>query len=166
MTIDVFDLVMKNRTGKEIELTYNEESFFDGTEEIKFVSPVHFSGQVTSSADLLILNGIVNTELELNCSRCLDKFNYPLQLIIEEKFTVSPENEDEDVSFIEGEKIDLTTVVQNSIMLTLPIQRLCKHDCKGLCLTCGSNLNKTKCNCYIEDVDPRLAKLKDFFMAD
>lgn len=166
MTIDVFDLVMKNRTRKEIELTYNEESFFDGSEEIKFVSPVQFIGQATSSADLLTLNGKINTVLELSCSRCLEKFNYPIELIIDEKFTTSPEGEDEDVSFIEGEKIDLTTVVQNNIMLNLPIQRLCKHDCKGLCLTCGSNLNKTKCNCYIEDVDPRLAKLKDFFMAE
>jgi uncharacterized protein len=37
---------------------------------------------------------------------------------------------------------------------------LCEEACKGLCLECGANLNKTQCDCAPRWEDPRLAALK------
>jgi len=37
---------------------------------------------------------------------------------------------------------------------------LCAEDCKGLCPTCGANLNETDCDCKAP-VDARWASLKD-----
>ena len=56
--------------------------------------------------------------------------------------------------------------MENNILLTLPIKRLCKEDCKGLCQQCGNNLNLSTCQCDNDDIDPRLAKLKDLFSTD
>jgi uncharacterized protein len=40
---------------------------------------------------------------------------------------------------------------------------LCSEDCKGICPQCGQDLNEGECDCEIETVDPRLAKLKEFY---
>ncbi|SUY61625.1 ribosomal protein L32 family protein [Clostridium sporogenes] len=65
---------------------------------------------------------------------------------------------------LKNEAIDVTEVIENNIIIELPIKRLCKKNCKGLCQQCGANLNFSKCKCE-KDIDPRLAKLKDFFSA-
>ena len=166
MTIDVLELITKKRIKKEIELSYDEENFFDGSEKINFLSKVNLKGDLSILDNIISLSCTLKADLELTCSRCLDKFKYPLELKIEEKFTNNPDNVDEEIFFIEGESIELTPIIQNNIMLALPIKRLCKHNCKGLCPKCGSNLNIADCGCDKLDIDPRLAQLKDFFRAD
>ena len=71
--------------------------------------------------------------------------------------------EDEQIIFVEGDSIDITEIVENSIISTLPIKRLCKNDCNGLCHQCGKNLNEDSCQCTTNDVDLRLAKLQELF---
>jgi uncharacterized protein len=46
-------------------------------------------------------------------------------------------------------------------MLSLPIKRLCDEQCKGLCQVCGADLNEGECGCVVEEIDPRLATLRD-----
>jgi len=39
---------------------------------------------------------------------------------------------------------------------------LCREDCKGLCSTCGQDLNEKDCgHSSKKEIDVRLAKLKD-----
>ena len=45
----------------------------------------------------------------------------------------------------------------------LPFAPLCGKDCKGLCQTCGENLNERTCECKNERIDPRFESLKDLF---
>jgi uncharacterized protein len=54
------------------------------------------------------------------------------------------EEEDESTDMVNNNMLDLEEVVRQSILLTLPIQPLCRPDCKGMCLTCGENLNMRK----------------------
>lgn len=170
MVIDVSDLLSKKVSKKEVHLCYEQESFFDGTEIVKFVSPVKVDGIINSLAGILNFDAKISTNLELTCSRCIEKFIYPLDIEIHEKFSVIHSNEsndiiyqDDEITSIEGDNIDITEIVENNISLVLPIKRLCKEDCKGLCQNCGTNLNVSSCTCVKEDVDPRLSKLKDLF---
>jgi uncharacterized protein len=88
-------------------------------------------------------------------------------MTIEEKFTTNDKaNKDDDLIFINSDTLDITEIIENNIILTLPIKRLCKEDCKGLCHKCGTNLNFSTCHCNDDDIDPRLAKLKDLFLTD
>src|SRR5699024_11691418 len=57
--------------------------------------------------------------------------------------------------------INLERAVINEVILALPMKSLCSSDCKGICQKCGKNLNEGKCDCEIDDIDPRLAKLKE-----
>lgn len=65
-------------------------------------------------------------------------------------------------SFYEGEEIDLAEIVREIIVLDIPIRYLCSEDCKGLCTSCGQNLNEKTCSCQIKPLDPRFAALKQF----
>ena len=85
--------------------------------------------------------------------------------VTEENYTSEKEaevrNDDLNVSIYDGEKIDLTDLVREQILLDLPTQILCREDCKGLCQKCGANLNEVNCNCAENETDPRWSALKN-----
>lgn len=167
MTIDVLDLIRKKVSKKKVHLVYEEESFYDEGEKIEFLSPIILDGELHLTGDVIDLDGRVITELSLPCSRCLVNFNHSIDILIHEIFSPNPDNKDEDeIIFVEGDTIDVTDIIKNNILLSLPVKKLCKDDCEGLCQHCGTNLNVANCDCDNEDIDPRLAKLKDLFSAD
>ena len=55
--------------------------------------------------------------------------------------------------------LDITEIVENVIISTLPIKRLCTDNCRGLCYQCGKNLNEGSCNCNTNDVDVKTGKV-------
>lgn len=73
--------------------------------------------------------------------------------------TFNLEKADEDV--FDGKTIDLDPIVREQVLLALPMNVVCREDCKGLCPVCGQNLNEKKCACETKVVDPRLAALKN-----
>jgi uncharacterized protein len=62
------------------------------------------------------------------------------------------------------ENIDVSEDVKDFAMLALPMKKLCKDDCLGLCYHCGENLNEVDCGCAKKEIDPRwepILKLKN-----
>jgi uncharacterized protein len=168
MKLDISDLLNKDNLEEDLHITLDEKSFYDGSEYIGVLNSINFSGVLKKVGDIFLLDGKVNAVLELTCSRCLDKFPYTVNININEKFTDgknTDENED-DLIFIDDSSIDVTEVIENNIILTLPIKRLCSDDCSGLCPRCGVNLNKSTCSCEKAETDIRWAKLKDMFSDD
>ncbi len=117
------------------------------------------------------VRGRFQTVLRLQCDRCLEAFNSPLnsmfylilerlpeELEAEEEHELSPE--EMGVDFIRGDEVDLTEMVKEQIFLSLPMKALCKQDCLGLCIRCGSNLNQGSCNCKVEQGHPAFQALK------
>lgn len=67
-----------------------------------------------------------------------------------------------DAEPFDGKTIDLDPIVREQVLLALPVSVLCKEECKGLCATCGQDLNVSDCgHGASKPPDPRLAKLKD-----
>jgi hypothetical protein len=60
-----------------------------------------------------------------------------------------------------GDELDLSQLAREQILLNLPEQVLCREDCKGICPTCGKDLNEGDCKCGEDEIDPRWAALKD-----
>jgi uncharacterized protein len=68
---------------------------------------------------------------------------------------------------VAGEGIyDLFPRVREALILEIPIKLLCREDCKGVCRTCGANLNSGDCGCSSEAGDPRWGALKNFLNGD
>ena len=109
-----------------------------------------------------INRGFCKNKAKVKLFEMLRYFIYPIDIDIEERFTNNPDLEDEGIMFVDGDTINITEVIENCIISTLPIKRLCKEDCKGLCPECV-NKNVENCNCIDYDVDIRLAKLRELF---
>lgn len=69
------------------------------------------------------------------------------------------ELDDADEEVFDGKTIDLDPIVREQVLLALPMNAVCREDCKGLCAQCGQNLNEKQCGCEQKVIDPRLAPL-------
>ena len=70
------------------------------------------------------------------------------------------EDDEYAVSFFEGDGIDIAPALLQALLLELPMQPLCRPDCKGLCPDCGADLNQQPCTCNHQDIDIRFSKLQ------
>ncbi|GBD87839.1 hypothetical protein BMS3Abin03_01773 [bacterium BMS3Abin03] len=57
------------------------------------------------------------------------------------------------------DKIDISSDVRDYAILAVPMKKLCRIDCKGLCYKCGKDLNEGDCDCEDEIIDERLKPL-------
>ncbi|MGG7176022.1 YceD family protein [Clostridium paraputrificum] len=161
MKIQISDLISRRERKKNISYNFVIEPFYFEGDKIKPTKEVEVLGEVTTDDEIVVMQASVKTELELRCSRCLETFIYPIDIDIEERFTNNAEiNENDEALFVKDDVLDITEIVENAIISTLPIKRLCSENCKGLCQSCGANQNKEACNCDNEDIDLRLAGLK------
>jgi len=124
----------------------------------------------------VLARAILDTKVELTCSRCLNIFGYPLMLNVEEEYFPTTDMvtgaslplPDETGGFtIDGNNIlDLTEAIRQYALVAIPMKPLCNENCAGLCPTCGRNLNQLPCDCPAEPVDPRWSELGKLVLVD
>ena len=124
--------------------------------------PVHISGTVRNTADVLMMKGAITTCLHGVCDRCAADFTrdveIPVDVVLVEEFS-NEDSEDEWVFPLEADAADLEEIVRTVFVLNMDSQLLCSPDCKGLCCRCGKNLNDGPCSCQ-KEIDPRFAALR------
>jgi uncharacterized protein len=97
------------------------------------------------------------------CRRCLRPVGGELAVDFRELFEDTPR---EGESYpLRGDHIDLAPLAREAVLCDLPLAPLCVEDCRGLCPTCGIDLNQGACNCAEAPLDPRWAAL-DVLRAD
>jgi uncharacterized protein len=139
-------------------------------EEYKVVAPVHLVLDVHKDADAYRVTGRVETRLQLECGRCLESFEIPIDSPFELRYVphiegsadAEREVEEDDLTtaYYQNDTLDLGELMHEQFVLALPMKPLCGEACKGLCPHCGTNLNKAACDCAPTWDDPRLAPLK------
>jgi uncharacterized protein len=143
-------------THYETELGLDEFRYRFGRFRISKKSPIHLT--VENAGDQkLVLNGDVQIEVQIPCARCLESVAAGLDIQLE------LETDLEKKEYIDGHNLDVDQLVHDEALLVWPERVLCKPDCKGLCSTCGQNLNDGSCDCKRTDLDPRMAKVLDIF---
>jgi uncharacterized protein len=176
-----FDLRQLGRKGsgtirdEHVERTFQPADFaasVGADEEYTVAAPVHLVMDVHKDGEAYRVTGRVQTRLRLECGRCLEPFEIPIDNAFELRYVpeVGPgaEGEEREVSeddlttaFYKEDSIDLGELMHEQFVLALPMKPLCSEACKGLCVHCGTNLNKATCDCTPEWTDPRLAALKN-----
>jgi uncharacterized protein len=132
-----------------------------------FEDPVKVQLSVTKSQDQIICRGKVTTGVKLECSRCLSSYRHSLSSDLDFVVDLTGDSagmkSDQEGYFVadpSSDHFEIDSLVRESIILSLPFKPLCSENCKGLCPTCGTDLNRSKCGCVRESVDPRWDQLK------
>lgn len=108
------------------------------------------------------LNGGCKATLKMLCDRCLDEVKKDFDVDIDELIDMSvfgsdKEDEISELDYLDEHVIDMDMLLKKELMTLVPMQILCKDDCKGLCRVCGTNLNHDTCSCDDFVPDPRLS---------
>ncbi len=111
----------------------------------------------------LLVQGALESQLGLECVRCLAPFALPVTLQLEETFRLAGTNPKPDMPYAVSDSgwLDLTPLLREQGWLSIPMKPLCSADCKGLCPQCGADLNLESCACEKVKIDPRMAALEE-----
>lgn len=154
--------------GEGFEKVYAPGALSLEDEYASLLREVRFDGRVSKKHDEVCVQGSIETAVGLLCDRCLSpvvvavKIDFKAELVAAlEAGTEARELQDADldISVYEGATINLDEIVREQILLSLPTRQLCGEDCRGLCASCGANLNANACACERQQVDPRWSAL-------
>lgn len=171
MLVNVSEVKRDEGAHERFDLHVALEPIELGGTKVVFDQPFTGRAEVWNLGDRLLMNGALDGEARLICSRCLTEYQSPVHVKFEEEFVEGttladlPEDDEAEtgrqVNLYQGDKIDLTESLRDNVLVELPMKPLCSEDCQGLCQSCGTNLNHGHCSCT-EDVtvDPRFAKLQ------
>lgn len=129
-----------------------------------FTNKIDADVEIQKFSDKYFIKVGLTTASQLTCDRCLveydQNFRTRFQLVYSKH--ASSQSSDDDYRFIDEKvvEIDLSDDIRENLLLMIPMKRLCREDCAGLCPTCGANLNDEMCPCKAEAIDPRWEKLK------
>ncbi len=159
------------RTAQErFEQVYAPEQFGQ-EQDFTVVEPISLAFDIFKDKQQFRLVGRVQTTLELPCGRCLEPFTTLVDQFFDLRYhphTLNTgegerelEEDDLTTAFYENDEIDLGHLMREQFYLSLPMKPLCRTDCQGLCVVCGTNRNRETCSCKPAWEDPRLAPLRD-----
>ncbi|MEJ5350044.1 MAG: DUF177 domain-containing protein [Melioribacteraceae bacterium] len=156
-------------------------NFSDGIHQINFIEPVEslgleesFYGNVVvncrmdKSAHQIVIDFDVEANSHLICDRCNSEYDAKLTNHFQVSYLFVKDAvrlEEYDVKYLspDEDKINIDQDVFDYVELAIPMKKLCKEDCKGLCPKCGTNLNESQCDCHLHtnnDIWEPLKKLK------
>ena len=118
--------------------------------------------EISRTPQGLLVQVKLSVVMATECVRCLAPVQITLSTQITELYALSQRHVTESGLILpEDGHIDLGPIAREFIILEIPINPLCKVDCKGLCLTCGENLNEKDCGHRDPNIDPRFSVLKN-----
>ena len=142
--------------GLRIEL--QEDTWFPD-QEITRTAPVKAVVTLArKGAARVLMEGMVETTISLECDRCLESF--PMALAGDFKIDLEYlandpgqpaehqcSSSEMETVFLDEPAIDLYELLSQQVFLLLPLKRLCNEECHGLCPQCGANRNTGPCRC-------------------
>ncbi len=140
------------RKGAELEVELRMESVMEG----------------------VLVTGTVHAPLSGECVRCLEPLAREGSADFQEMFSYpdtdgparrpaepGEDEGDEERLFLQGDLFDLEPVLRDAVVLSLPLQPVCREDCPGLCPECGVPLAQNPDHQHGEAVDIRWAALQE-----
>ena len=155
----------------EFAHVYQPDELNPVDERISLSGPATVGGKVRLAGNEVFVNGHVETRAQVECDRCLQPVETPVNTDFDLEYITGSEyestgtaeltEEEMSVSVFDGKAIDVDEIVKEQVVLAVPTRMLCREDCKGICPECGTDRNTGDCNCTTKDIDPRWAALKN-----
>lgn len=116
---------------------------------------------ISNVGDVVLLDGKIQALVIMSCSRCNTTCKTFCTGEFKEKFyPFGTEAINDDELVFSDDIVDITEVVREALLLSLPMTTLCKEECKGLCDICGIDKNTQECSCEEQKINPRFAVLQ------
>ncbi|MGB8930645.1 MAG: DUF177 domain-containing protein [Anaeromyxobacteraceae bacterium] len=146
-------------------------------------SPLRVEAKLVRAERRILVKVHARPSLSCECVRCLAPLtlevpvDFELTLVPEDEYESEPDSAKDDgkdpragtfdatgadEEVYRGKEFDLDPVFREQVVLTLPGYPVCSESCKGLCSSCGANLNERECGCERRVPDPRWAGLEKF----
>lgn len=114
------------------------------------------------------IEGNAKVSLLIPCNRCLEDVETMFELDFTKDLDFNDTEEDrikelDETNYISGYNLDVDLLVYEEILIDFPMKVLCDENCKGICKVCGTNLNKSSCDCEKAELDPRMSVIRDIF---
>lgn len=145
--------------------------------DYEFLEPLVFHLRSYKTAADVIFEGTFDTQIELECGRCLARYRHALhdqfRLVAEEargRIPADPEGveslareglclaEEIESAWYKGNVIQMDGVFGEVVAGAMPTHPLCDEDCKGLCPQCGESRNEVDCGCEPEVIETETKK--------
>jgi len=140
------------------------------SEELCCEGPVAVMLEVLNSGQALLVKGKFQGNVRMACARCLQDTELELRGKFDEQFSL-PGVTEPDLQLIDqvepaeaafaDQVLNVSELLRQQLLLALPLRALCTPDCKGLCPTCGANLNLNSCQCPKDEGHPAWQALRD-----
>jgi uncharacterized protein len=141
--------------------------------EFEQQSPLNASGtaELHVSTEEIRVQGKLQVSLRMECDRCTEPFIKNIEENFDLIYVPAPETspgaeiaigpDDSHVGFYAGPGLELDDILQEQVLLALPLQRVCREECQGICPICGQNRNETECHCQTKITDDRWSGLRN-----
>jgi uncharacterized protein len=122
---------------------------------------------VTVLSDDFLVELTVKNAGDFVCDRCGEPHRKSIQGQVKTLFvsdsSAGLREENEDVRLLppDARFIDVLQDAVDALLLAVPVKILCRESCKGLCPSCGKNLNDGPCSCAEDTADSRWDALKN-----
>lgn len=164
--IDLTNFFNENEKSISVDYTLNLNELEYGTYK-PIQNGAKVAGEISQNAGVVLLDVVVSFQFNGFCDRCAEPVKKNMKLNLHRVLVKALANEEDadsdefdDYIVVENAQLDLDDLIEEEVLLFLPSKILCKNSCKGLCPTCGKNLNLGPCDCE-KEVDPRMAGLLD-----
>lgn len=147
-----------------IEMTLTKSNL--AIQDDSFDQPILAALDIYKSTHQITVKGRLDTEVTLQCDRCLEPFsqklNVTFQSILSPMKSAGPDT-DENIIPITSKtnEVDLAPFAHDALIIGLPMKRICSETCKGICSGCGVNLNRDTCKCAAPKIDERWKPLEN-----
>lgn len=149
--VDISPILGESGSTLELEADVPLESLVVSDSRVVFATPPHVRATVADLGDVVLLSGVVEARARLDCSRCLEPFEIALSgsldAVISDVDDPDARNEDQEWYPLQGERFDLLPAVESALRVEMPFAPVHDDSCRGICPTCGCDLNRDTCEC-------------------
>jgi uncharacterized protein len=159
-----FDLRSLETKAVQVDGTLGPDDSVWEEGDVRPAEPIRVTGRLSSAGEgRFYFSGRIEGRLTLPCRLCLEEVDVDVDedvhfLLAE----IGADEADDPEVFLydpNARNLDLRSAVRETWLLTAPAFVQCRDDCKGLCATCGTNLNESTCNCTPTTTDSRWGAL-------
>jgi uncharacterized protein len=124
--------------------------------------------ELSKTHNQIILNTRFSVKALFECDRCANNFEHEIDGSYKMVYFFGNkpsdgENKDENLIYLhpDADRIEIGNDLRDFALLSVPMKKLCREDCKGLCIRCGKDLNEGDCDCDKSNNDARWLPLQE-----